>query len=92
MPELLQSRSPGIKGNHLRSIAQGVHMHPESDLSFLLADGMAFVFAAMLPGMPKSVLMTFGLMILATGSWRFAIFLAFGYYLLQFLIGDSAYD
>ena len=62
-------------------------MHTESELSFLLADGMAFIVAAMLPGMPKSVLMTFGMMILATGSWMMAIFLAFGYYLLQFLIG-----
>ena len=68
-------------------------MHTESELSFLLADCLAFVVAAMLPGMRKSVLMTFGMMILATGSWGMAIFLAFGYYLLQFLMGDdSAYD
>jgi flagellar biosynthesis component FlhA len=59
---------------------------------YLLSDCLAFVVAAMLPGMPNSVLMTFGLMILATG-WRMAIFVAFGYYLLQFLIGrNDAYD
>ena len=68
-------------------------MQTESELSFWLANGMAFIVAAMLPGMRNSVLMTFGVMILATGSWRFAIFIAFGYYLLQFLIGgDNAYD
>ncbi len=68
-------------------------MQTESELSFLLANCMAFIVAAMLPGMPNSVLMTFGMMILATGSWMMAIFVAFGYYLLQFVIGGpTAYD
>ncbi len=61
-------------------------------IPYSLADCLAFVVAAVLPGMPNSVLMTFGVMILASG-WKFAIFAAFGYYLLQFLIGgDNAYD
>jgi flagellar biosynthesis component FlhA len=57
-----------------------------------LTDILVFAVAAMLPGMPKSVLTMFGLMIVIVG-WKYAIVGSFAYYLLQFVIGgDNAYD
>jgi hypothetical protein len=61
-------------------------------LPFSGTDVIAFVVAAVLPGIPGEVLGMFGLLIILCG-WKMAVFAAFFYYLLQFLIGgENAYD
>lgn len=64
-------------------------MHTIMDLLPLsLNDCLALVVAAVVPGMPKSVLALFAVLVLLLG-WKFALCCAFGYYLLQFAIGGS---
>jgi hypothetical protein len=58
-------------------------------LPFDMQDVLAFVIAAMLPGMPGEVLGIFGLLIIL-GGWKLACFAAFFYYLLQFMIGEPS--
>jgi len=53
---------------------------------------LVLLIAFCLPGIPMSIFWPFAALTLFFG-WQFAIFLSFGYYLLQFLIGGSnAYD
>jgi len=59
---------------------------------FRPGDAIVILIAFMLPGMTMSLFWPFAGLTLFFG-WQFAIYVSFGYYLLQFLIGGiNAYD